>query len=157
MDTDLTELAAFLNEANKHTYANGAAAKVESLRPKSEDYHFEKGDWVYHDTYFGARDFTGAEVVYKAGVPVWGMNYYGAVLKSEAELSTKDAYCILRPALMQEYDDIIPVRGPREYREGDSLYRNRVEGDLAQFVGVEEILINDEVVCRTHYHGGLIR
>jgi len=149
------ELKAFLSAANKATYANREAPKSESLRPSSEDYHFEQGDLTYHDTYFGSRDFIGEEVVYKAGKPMWAMNYYGYVLKEE--ISTGDAYKILRPALMQEYDDILPVRGPREYLEGEYTYRNSVEGILDRFTGVEEILLSNEPVYRCWYHGGVIR
>ena len=148
------ELTAFLNAANKATYANREAPKASPLRPSSEDYHFEQGDLAYHDTYFGARDFMGEEVVYKAQKPVWAMNYYGFVLKDE--VSTGDAYKILRPALMQEYDDILPVRGPKEYSEGEYSYRNSVEGDLARFIGTEEILLSNEVIYRCWYHGGMI-
>jgi len=154
MKIDPKELADFLNEANKSTYANKDAPKVAPSRLKSEDYHFEKGGLVYHDTYFGARDFIGEEVVYKDGEPVWAMNYYGFILKPEA--STKEVYNILRPALMQEYDDILPVRGPKEYKEGESIYRNSAEGSLERFSGNEEIILRGEKVYNCWYHGGSI-
>ena len=152
---DHKELTDFLNAANKATYANSDAPRSGSLRPSSQDYHFEQGDLIYHDTYFGARDFIGEEVVYKSEAPVWGMNYYGHALRDE--LSTKDTYTILRPALMQEYDDILPVRGPKEYSEGSHTYKNSVEGDLDCFSGIEEIYIDNELVYRCWYHGGLIK
>ncbi len=148
-------LAEFLEAANKATYANREAPKVESLRPASEDYHFEQGNLVYHDTYFGSRDFIGEEIIYEDGRPVWGMNYYGHVLKES--ISTQDAYAILRPALMQEYDDILPVRGPREYIEDNKRYINNVDGELDRFSGTEEIYIDNEVAYRCWYHGGLIQ
>lgn len=154
MKIDLKELADFLEEANKNTYANKDAPKAVSTRPGSDDYHFEKGDLIYHDTYFGARDFIGEEVVYKDGEPVWAMNYYGFILKPEA--STKEVYGILRPALMQKYDDILPVRGPKEYKEGESIYRNSAEGNLERFSGTEEIILRDEKVYNCWYHGGAI-
>src|SRR3989344_8152746 len=154
MKIDPEELGDFLNEANKSTYANKNAPKAVSSHPKSDDYHFEKGDLIYHDTYFGARDFIGEEVVYKDGEPVWAMNYYGFILKPEA--STKEVYNILRPALMQEYNDILPVRGPKEYKEGESIYRNSVEGGLKRFSGTEEIELKGEKVYNCWYHGGAI-
>ena len=154
MKMDTKELADFLNEANKSTYANKDAPKAPSSRPKSDDYHFEKGNLVYHDTYFGTRDFIGEEVVYKDGEPVWAMNYYGFILKPEA--STKEVYSILRPALMQEYSDILPVRGPKEYKEGESIYRNSVEGSLERFSGNEEIILKGDKVYNCWYHGGSI-
>lgn len=154
MEISHEELTNFLNAANKATYANKKAPKSASLRPSSEDYHFEQNDLVYHDTYFGARNFIGEEVVYKAGKPVWGMNYYGHVLKPE--VSTKDAYTILRPALMQEYDNILPVRGPKEYVLENSKYTNKVEGTLARFSGEENIYLDSELIYRCWYHGGSI-
>lgn len=152
MKIDSKELTDFLHAANKATYANKDAQKSPSLRPSSEDYHFEQGDLTYHDTYFGARDFVGEEIVYKGSVPVWGMNYYGHVLLPE--VSTGDAYTILRPALMQEYTDILPVRGPQEYADGNSKYTNRVDGALEAFIGEENIFIDGKLVYRGWYHGG---
>ena len=152
---DHSRLTKFLNAANKATYANREASKSTSLRPASEDYHFEEDDLIYHDTYFGARNFIGEEVVYENNIPVWGMNYYGQVLKEE--VSTADAYKILRPALMQEYENILPVRGPKIYTEGEHTYRNSVNGSLDSFSGIEEIYIKDELVYRCWYHGGDIK
>ena len=155
MDISHEELGIFLSAANKATYANREVPKAASLRPASEDYHFEEGDLAFHDTYFGARDFIGEEVVYKSGTPIWGMNYYGHVLKDN--LSTADAYKILRPALMQEYTDMLPVRGPGEYTLGNSTYKNRAKGDLDYFSGTEEIYLDGELIYRCWYHGGAIR
>ena len=151
---DLKQLADFLNEANKSTYANKDAPRAQSSRLKSEDYHFEKDGLIYHDTYFGSRDFIGEEVVYKNNEPVWAMNYYGAALNPK--ISTEDTYSILRPALMQDYNDIIPVRGPKKYIKDDSEYRNTPEGDLNRFTGMEEIYLKGDLVYRGWYHGGAI-
>lgn len=148
------ELVDFLEEANKSTYANKDAPKATSSRPKSEDYHFEKGNLIYHDTYFGGRDFIGGEIVYKDKVPVWGMNYYGYVLNKD--VSEKDVYGFLRKALMQEYSGIIPVRGAQNYEDGNWRYTNSPQGDIDRFTGVEEIYHNDELVYRADYHGGSI-
>ena len=76
MRMDLKQLADFLNEANKSTYANKDAPRASSSRLKSEDYHFEKDGLIYHDTYLGSRDFIGEEVIYKNNEPMWGLNYY---------------------------------------------------------------------------------
>lgn len=155
MAIDLGELDAFLRAANRATYANKDASKTPSLRPASEDYHFEQGDLAYHDTYFGGRDFMGEEIVYKAGKPVWGMNYYGYLLKPEA--SEREVYDFLREALMQEVEFIIPVRGPSGYGHGLWSYANAAEGSLDRFRGLEAISYNDEEVYWCLYHGGIIR
>lgn len=148
------ELTVFLNEANKNSYANKAAPKAPSSRDKSEDYHFEKGRLVYHDTYFGTRDFIGEEVVYKDGDPIWAMNYYGFI--NEPSVSTNGVYDFLRESMMQEYNDALPVRGPKEYKNGDTEYHNSIDGTLARFSGIEEIYQNDTKVYNCWYHGGSI-
>lgn len=148
------KLADFLHAANKATYANKEAPKSASLRPASEDYHFEQGDLTYHDTYFGTRDFLGEEIVYEAKKPVWGMNYYGYI--TNPDVSAENVYAILRSALMQEYSDIPPVRGPREYVDGADKYENRVEGGLDRFFGEERISLKGQLVYHCWYHGGSI-
>lgn len=153
MNTD--KLAQFLNAANKATYANKEAPKVAPSRLKSEDYHFEQGGLIYHDTYFGGRDFIGGEIVYENEKPVWGANYFGFVL--DENISEKDVYDFLRLALMQEYDDVIPVRGPKHFSTDDKEYRFVVNGDLANFFGAEEISFGGKVVYRCYLHGGFVR
>lgn len=152
---DTKELADFLRIANKSTYANKNVQKVAPSRLKSEDYHFEKDGLIYHDTYFGARDFIGEEVVYKDQKPVWGANYFGFML--DENTGEKEAYAFLRKALMQEYNDIIPVRGPAKFFNGEWSYRFSVNGGLENFAGQEEILLNEKIVYRCLIHGGLIR
>lgn len=152
---DLQTIAQFLTDANKSTYANKNAPKAESSRLGSEDYHFEKDGLIYHDTYFGGRDFIGGEIVYKDELPVWGMNYYGYVLV--ASVSEKEVYDFLRKALMQEYTDIIPVRGPKNYENGGWHYSNTADGELDRFTGKEEIYRGSELLYRADYHGGFIK
>lgn len=151
---NLKELANFLIGANTHTYA-GDGKKIESLRLKSEDLEYQKGDLTYHDTYFGAGDFIGEEVVYKKEAPVWGANYYGFILDSR--YTPKQVYDFLKKALLQEYDDLIPVRGPKMFKDGDWTYQNSIDGKLDNFSGREEILFNDKIIYRCLYHGGCIR
>ena len=150
----LESLATFLEEANLNTYANEKAEKVSPLRPGSRDYHFEKGDLVYHDTFFGGKKFIGEEVIYKNNTPVWGMNYYGFTLNEFISEGLFDS--ILRPALMSGSGDNIPVRGPKEFINGEWKYTFTADGSLENFTGLEEISKNGEVVCRLHCHGGFI-
>lgn len=110
---DTKELSDFLRKSNKNAYANKDAPKVAPSRLKSEDYHFEDGDLIYHDTYFGARDFIGEEIVYKNQKPIWGANYFGFILADN--VSEKDVYDFPGQALMQNYDNVIPVRGPKNF------------------------------------------
>ena len=148
-------LASFLNKANKNTFANPNAKKVASTRLNSHDYHFEDGNWTYHDTYFGSRDFIGEEIVYQDQRPMWGMNYFGFILADD--VTDKELGAFLEKSIMQEYDDIIPVRGPREFSENDWTYRLSVDGDISRFSGQEEILRDEKVVYRLFLRGGYLR
>lgn len=153
-DLPIDVLEDFLKEANLNTYANKNAKKASPFRSGSSDYHFEKGDLIFHDTYFGSTKFVGEEIVYKNGKSAWGMNYYGFTLNNEINEGLYDA--ILRPALMSGSGDNIPVRGPKEFMNGEWKYTFKVDGDLANFTGLEEIFKDGEVACRLYCHGGFI-
>lgn len=146
----------FLIEAKKMTYANSNVEKIESSRLNSHDYEYKKDNMIYHDTYFGGTRFIGEEVVYIDNLPYWGMNYYGVtILESLGEEAMDNA---LRPALMQVgEDDIIPVRGPREYINGEYKYVFNVSGDLNNFTGTEIVYKNDDKIYELKCVGGLIK
>lgn len=153
-DLPVDVLANFLSEANKQSYANKDALKVQSSRLNSEDYHCEKDDLMYHDTYFGSRDFIGEEIVYVESKPTWGANYYGFILK--AEVGEKELYGFLRQALMAENKSLMPVRGLDGFSNGEWSYRFSAKGNLKRFSGQEEITLKGEVVYRCWIHGGYI-
>lgn len=146
----------FLIEAKKSTYANASAVKLSSSRVGSNDYEYSNDEFTYHDTYFGGTNFMGEEVVYdKNNVPIWGMNYYGVTLdKSLSEEAMDNA---LRPALMMVgSSDVIPVRGPRVFINGEFKYLFDVVGDLDYFNGEESIYKNDTKVYVLKCSGGKI-
>jgi hypothetical protein len=62
------------HRSTPQTYVDKSAAKAPPTKPRSRDYRFERDDLVYHDTYFGSRDFIGEEAVYRRDVPIWGIN-----------------------------------------------------------------------------------
>ncbi len=155
MNTDLYE---FLIEAKKQTYANENVEKANSSRNGSYDYEYSNGNMIYHDTYFGGTKFMGEEVVYAEEItPIWGMNYYGVTL--DETLSEEAVDKALRPALMQVGmdKDVIPVRGPKEYINGEYKYTFVVEGDLNYFEGTETIYKNNKRVYILKCHGGIIK
>lgn len=92
--------------------------------------------------------------MYKNGEPVWGMNHCGYILSPTT--NEKELYGFLREALMQEYSDILPVRGARDYQKGDWQYTNTVDGELKRFTGTEEIYRAGVLLYRAYYHGGFI-
>lgn len=151
------ELYNFLIEAKKQTYANENFKKALSTIKEFHDYEYSNGNMTYHDTYLGGTKFIGEEIIYsKDNIPIWGMYYYGITLNENLIEETIDK--ALRPALMQvgTYKDIIPVRGPREYINGEYKYRFIVTGDLNYFKGMESIFKNKEKVYALKCRGGLI-
>jgi len=117
---------------------------------------FRDGPFFYRDVYFGMRFFTGLEVVYHQGRPVWSMSYSGGIVK-EADLDfTKAVYAFLRKAMRQVSADR-PFRGPEAFTEGDWVYRDSHVGGLDRFEGEETISLADRVVYRLTYSGDSIR
>ena len=157
MNINSKEFLEFLVKAKKGTYANGDASKSSSSRLLSKDYHYEDGSFAYHDTYFGGINFMGEEVVYYNDNILWGMNYYGVTIDSNLTEEMMDK--VLRVALMKvgEDENIIPVRGPKEFVNGDYLYTFDVEGNMENFVGIEKICKGDKLIYELKCHGGIIK
>ncbi len=155
-EKQIEELYNFLIEAKKQTYANENVKKQESTRKGSHDYEYSANGLTYHDTYFGGTNFMGEEVVYTSKqTPIWGMNDYGVTLDSS--LSEEAVDKALRPALMKVgEDDVIPVRGPKEYINSDYKYTFDVRGNLDYFEGEETIYKNNNKVYVLKCHGGRI-
>lgn len=157
-EKQIEDLRNFLIEAKKQTYANEHVKKIVSSRVGSHDYEYRSKDMIYHDTFFGGTSFMGEEVVYLSdyNTPIWGMNYYGVTL--DKSLSEEAIDKALRPALMKVgEDDILPVRGPQEFTNGEYRYTFTVTGDLDYFEGEETIHKNHEKVYVLKCHGGLIK
>ena len=153
----MKKLKEFLIEAKQQTYANDNVKKVKSSRLNSFDYEYTNGIMTYHDTYFGGTDFIGEEVVYDEDkIPIWAMNYHGVTLNNN--LSEEAIDNALRPALMKVgEDDILPLRGPRKFVNGEYKYTFEVKGDLDNFEGEESIIKGEEKVYYLKCHGGRIR
>ena len=149
-------LEKFLIEAKKQTYANDKIEKVVSSRLNSRDYEYKNNNMIYHDTYFGGIKFIGEEVVYIDNEIYWAMNYYGVTLDESLGEEAMDK--ALRPALMKVgEDDILPLRGPKEFINGEYKYTFEVKGDLANFEGEETIIKVDEKIYCLKCHGGKIK
>jgi len=154
MKISLDELKYFIARAHQNTYANKSALKVSPARLASEDYQYEEGDLIYHDTYFGSHDFIGNEIVYEENKPVWGMSYHGYLTKPD--ISESKVYDFLKQSLMQKCTDIIPARGPSRYSMALWKYSNSLDGTLDRFSGIEIISLGGGEVYRGWYNGGFV-
>ena len=115
---EISELACFLVKAKKATYAN-KTNKVNSSRKESHDYSYQENNYTYLDSFFGAENFSGQEIVYKDEKPCWSMNYYGRVIEENFNGD------FLKEALLQ-VDEELPFRGPLFYQKGEKLIFFRV-------------------------------
>ena len=149
LKSSIEELIDFRLEANVNTYA-AFKNEVASSRPKSHDYRYESGEYLYYDTYIGGEQFAGEEAIWYKEVPVYGMNYLGRVLGDN--FSGNFLKEVLRNA-----DRKMPVRGPEYYQAGEYTYRCKVTGDFVWFQGVEEIYWKEAKVYECSFHGGLLR
>lgn len=143
------EIIRFRLEANVNTYA-AFMNETDSTRLDSHDYRYEKGEYVYHDTYVGGEQFAGEEAVWKCGRAVYAMNYMGRVQDD------KFSGNFLKEAL-RKADEKMPYRGPEYYQDGEYTYKCKVSGDVHWFQGYEEIYWLDKVVYECYFHGGLLR
>ncbi len=142
------QLAEFLAEANRHTYA-ADGGRVTSSLPGAHDLEYISGNLKYHDTYFGSKRFIGMEIVYENDVPIWGMNYYGYIMVSDVD--SEEIYAFLKQALMQETRNRLPVRGPDHYRQGLWHYHSGIARgeDLTNF-RLFEVIFQHHKDFRTH-------
>lgn len=142
----LDERIQFLLEAKKNGYA--AKAKEEpSSRPNSHDIHYQRGDWLYIDSYLGGEKFTGEEALWHRGTPQWAMNYSGRVFGPNFSGD------FLKEALSLVPEEK-PFRGPAVHTKGEYSYHSMVQGNFSWFQGYEEILYGKERVYQCFYHGG---
>lgn len=148
-NNDVEELILFRLEANVNTYA-AFMNEVDATRPDSHDFRYEKGDYMYYDTYVGGEQFAGQEAVWRMGKAVYAMNYVGRVL------SDKFSGNFLKEAL-RKADINMPYRGPEYYQAGEYVYKAKVSGDIEWFQGYEEIYWQNEKVYECYFHGGLLR
>jgi hypothetical protein len=151
---DVAALERFIVQAKLHTYAGGGK-KLLPYRLGSQDLQFAEGDWAYHDSYFGESDFIGQEIVYYQRTPVWGMNYFGVILRPE-KITSAQAGEMIQKGLTLLYAEG-RFLGRFEHQAGRLRYLDENEGDVASFRGKEQIFAENVVVYELLYHGGSVR
>ena len=149
---DQAQFVRFLVEAKKNTYAGDGKLSAPS-RPGSKDLSFQQGNYLYIDTYLGSLDFIGEEAVWQHQKPIWAMNYYGVMLTDEVP----DGFSQCLKGALQNVPPEAPFRGPTHYLVSELEYTCTWRGDIDQFEGVEQILLNGKEIYRLVFHGGSIR
>jgi hypothetical protein len=147
------ELINFILLAKQATYVGGGN-KLLPYRLGSHDLQFFKDDWAYHDSYLGESDFIGEEIVYHFGKVVWGMNYFGRILRPD-KITSAQAGAIIQQSLTKMYQSG-RFLGGYQHTIGEFTYRDTNDGDPLYFTGREWIEFNGGMVYQLVYHGGLI-
>ncbi len=150
----LKDLSEFIVRAKAATYVGGGTPAT-PCRLGSHDLQFKEDEWSYLDSYFGGRDFIGQEVVHLAGQPVWGMNYYGYIIREDL-ITPEQAGGVIKASLSQMYLEK-RFLGGFSHTAGEFTYVDSSEGDVTRFRGREMILRGDIVTYELLYHGGLIK
>jgi hypothetical protein len=155
----LDELASFLIEAKRRTYAglDDDATVSQPLLSGSKQLEHRDGPYAYRDIYFGMAFFVGQETVSKNERVIWSMSYSGGIRPEIVDRTQMlSTYKFLRQALLAVNRNL-PYRGPASFSIGDMMYLNRVEGALDRFHGTEEISERGSTLYELHYSGGLLR
>ncbi|MCP3388747.1 DUF5680 domain-containing protein [Bradyrhizobium sp. CCGB12] len=160
MSSVLHDLAAFLVEAKRRTYAglDDDASVATPLLAGSKQLEHHAAPYTYRDIYFGMGFFVGQETISRDDRAIWSMSYSGG---ARAEITDRDTfleiYKFLREALLGVSVDE-PYRGPRLFEQAGMIYRNEVEGALDRFHGIEMIARHDGTpLYELRYSGGLLR
>lgn len=155
MSTETESLVRFLVRAKKSTYAaQGDEASVIPVLSGSKQLEYTSYPFHYRDVYFGSTRFSGQEVVYRVGCPVWSMVYCGGMDDLETDL-TLETYMFLRSALSAVSEDS-PYRGPRSHTAGQLVYFNDVHGSAEEFWGSEWIEKAGVRIYHLRYSGGTL-
>ncbi len=150
---DYKGLHAFILAAKAATYI-GDGPSVGSSQPGSHNLTYQAGPFEYLDSYFGGSDFIGEEIVFEHNAPVWGMNYYGYILKP-GQISAAEVGALLKISLARMYAEGRFLGGWRHQQDG-LLYIDTSQGDWTRFSGREWVEQDGETVYELLYHGGLI-
>ncbi len=147
---DIKHLNKFLIEVGKAGYASGVQGKKE--KDGSTTITFESGPFRMHDNFFGGEPYGGREVIFFEGKAVWMMVYYGNVKEG---INQKEVYKFLQKALSLVPEDM-PLRGPKDFKEGEFKYTNHWQGSIENFSGEETIFKNEKEIYQAQYSGGLV-
>jgi uncharacterized protein YodC (DUF2158 family) len=150
---DQARLAEFLVQAKRAGYASGDTSRIRSLKDGGAEVTFSDGDLSYRGRWYGGTSFTGQEIVWRQGRPVWALNFYGANCPGTA--APHEEFTKFHKSALRRVEAASPFRGPAMYREGRFAYVTEVSGSLKQFRGTERVFFDDVEVYRMEFHGGL--
>ena len=102
----------------------------------------------------GGADFLGQELVLIDATPVWAMNYYGYLLRTDL-IDAVTAGATIKKSLTAMYSTGRFLGGLRFDAE-PFIYTDTNNGDVTHFTGTEWIDLAGVRVHELVYHGGLV-
>jgi len=147
-------LLKFLIKAKQNTYARGGEGGEKILADGAKEFSFKENLFYYRDRYYGYNPFAGQEVVFYQNKAIWVMNYYGKILSNI--VSAKEIYNFLKTALLK-IDHKKPFRGPSNLSNNNFKYKNKAQGNLEEFKGLEKIYYKKDLIYQLDYQGGLVK
>jgi len=131
-------------------YAYDPKKYIDPFLPRFKTIISRKNSHTFIDRYAGDEQFMGQTVYYKNKKPVFGMNYYGAIV--DKKFKPAEVYAFLKKALKAKS----PYRGLDGFREGFFLYRNHYKERFAMIEGEERIYYKKNLIYILKYHAGKI-
>lgn len=131
-------LQAFFFEAALATYAGGTSITTIEALPGSKVYRYERGEYLYIDTYFTNGEQSGGQtMIYLDNMPAWIMQYHGWCKDDNKEILD-----FLKQVLKDTYQHKM-FWGGRGYNQitSDEVmnYHNSWVGTFDYFYGEEKI------------------
>ncbi len=153
----------FLIEAKQHGYGSPDAQQTRT-ETGSQRIVYQKGPYIYLDSFVGGEPFGGYEhVSVKLGytyTPIWAMAYYET--HKDPELADEELGKVLSTVLAQP-DPSLPIRGPNHWKQGKYEYALYTEdyGALEKFTAEEWIAKQvsarqKKVIYTARFIGGLV-
>lgn len=143
---DLGELQEFVAEAVANGWPANTTARTDEDFPGFYGGSYRRGDWRYLDVWSGATTDAGMMIVFRQEKPIWTCTYRGGILHgnthvNQTSIEENELFNFLIDALRTEHTGPIKLRGPASYQSTDGRwqYTFNLRGDLAGFVGVEQI------------------
>jgi hypothetical protein len=148
---DSAALARFLVKAKIEGYASGDQSRIHKLDDGGSEARFSEDPYSYRDRWYGESSFSGEEIVWRSGKPIWSLNFFSEAMKG---VTVPADFPKFHKSALRHVTVEAPFRGPALYREGEFVYTNDVTGTIREFQGVEHVFFRSKEIFRLVYHGG---
>lgn len=151
---DKAVLTNFLFKARGKTNAK-LGGQVKPAIEGTEQTEYSEGNWLYRDIYFNGRNsFTGTDVVYYQGKPVWASSYYAKY----TDITEEELDDILRKSI-EKYPNVNTWERIEKTNIDGYIYENIPNTDnqsIEDVSGIEKITKDGKDIYSLYYAGGIL-